>query len=1042
MSITIRRAFCLLPEPTLDANPENEANDISEANLNNLCNQPRSIEDTTEKMLNVDYDEENAVSLMHICSTHVDSHSLADFLQEEMGKVLMQAKLRVHMDGPVLEDIEIWKTFCIYGKITDIRKLGHVAFIMFEKDTEQLDQAVCDLNGSRVLDTNIEVSMITNESICDNAYKSGHGNSSKLVGMTDVFNVDKSMKDQFDEEMQHSDIDANLNTTENTVKNDSESWSSGKCITPDSLKVDCDVRDSMTTDSYIIKYVKAGLHREVASDLAMLHLNGLLDSNLLDQKAIASLTSYEFTDAKKLLARFAENDLKYVENKSAFLCSLMKVYNTAPKRFTQEDARSVIEKYSSLSSMESYSIQSKDLIDTKGQLAETKYTEYIGLGLDEKVADTLCNLYRSGALTSGDIQEETIKNISMYSPKDLSFMVGAFTSKDMSKIKDKDAYLLSMFKKWRCQKKSLNSSITSSGGSSSASYGKSSIPSYEQETADKSVIDMNDVSFLFAKPKANKLGMNKKSFKDIKQELDKAGHEKEMLEVHDGKNVNMVVRDKSDTVKRCGQQADNWGKKKDTCMTRDNEKKLEGGSVDEKLEGADKEKSESADKEKLEGSSDEKSLNYLTDEAHESMFNRYVKVGLSHAVAKHLICLHDGKNLPAGKQLDDRAITCLAKYPESTALQMLDRYSRYKHPELESIHNINAFFMAFLKAGMDLTATDSSNMVRGEGIKKRDAGYISHTASSHESKPPQINEGLLNTYVKLGLSQAVAQRLTSLHDGKHLPTGKMLDSWSVSYLGKYPEGQILEILDSYSCDSLTDQDDTVNALSVNAYFMAFVKRKISNLDIKYTDNITQAEHARSDSLLNTYLKLGLSQVVAKRLSSLHDGKILPADKVLSDQVVEYLRKCSESGVLDVLDYYSRQKNTDLNIIRNISGFFLAFVKNKISPEISDVTREDADVRNEEVEQKEEIIEKRCELFVKEGLNSSVVHEFYKLFISGVLDPYDIDLSNIHFLQQLDISGQLEVIRDLSLKPLKSIRVISQYFNGMMKTRNRQGLNPR
>ena len=886
-------------------------------------------------------EDNNAASYIHVCSTHNDAHSPAGYLQGEMEKVLKQAKLRVHMDGPELADIDIWKTFCIYGKITDIRKLGHVAFIMFEKDTEKLDEAISDLNGSKVEGTYILVSMITNESIDDNAYKSGPGTTSysKPVDVADVINVDEQVTDPCNEVLHPVEaLDVNLNSTtdtmKNTVENDAESWSSGECNTTDSLKADHDARGNMITDSYFTKYVKAGVHRAVAADLDMLHMKGSLGPDMLDERAIDALISYPFPDAKKLLARFAENDLEYVQNKSAFLCSLMKVYNTAPRTFSQEDARNVIEKYSYLSSIESYSILSKDLIDTKGQLAEAKYTEYIGLGLDEKVADLLCNLYRSDALKSGDIQEETIKEISMYSTKDLSFMVGAFTTKDMSRIKDKDAYLLGMFKKWRCRKKSLNASITSSGesevsqckqkslDSSAASLGRSGVDtkhrvSNKEGITEKSVIDKTDVSFLFAKAKGYKGGASKKSFKQINEELN-AKQEKEMGKDNEGKSMSNRNMNDDHRGRNTEQKAENWDDDEDTWMGTENN--LETNEGDD-------------------GNGDNLNIHNspANHKINEGLLNSYVRLGLSQAVATRLSSLHDGKNLPSDKMLDDRAVQYIGKFPENKVLEILDRYSGYNHPDLDSIQNINAFFTAFLKSGlspgMPVTATDDSYRFRSEESEKDTDGANMNDINNQGTH--KTNEGLVNSYVTLGLSRAVAKCLSSLHNGKNLPSDKMLDEWSVSYLKKYPEDKVLEILDSYSRDCHPDMETTKSVLSVHAYFMAFVKGRVSSAATKISE-----------------------------------------------------------------------------------------------------------VRNEEIEHDVGTVEKRCELFLKEGLDSAVVHEFYKLFMSEKLDPYDIDLSNVHYLQQFDVHGQLELIQDLGCKPRNSIRVISQYFNGMMRTKSRQGLSPK
>ncbi|XP_068609795.1 heterogeneous nuclear ribonucleoprotein Q-like isoform X3 [Brachionichthys hirsutus] len=81
--------------------------------------------------------------------------------------------------------------------------------------------------------------------------------------------------------------------------------------------------------------LEAGLHQKVAEKLDELHVAGLVAHSDLDERALEALKEFDEEGALQVLLQFKESDLSHVQNKSAFLCGVMKTYRQREKQGTK-----------------------------------------------------------------------------------------------------------------------------------------------------------------------------------------------------------------------------------------------------------------------------------------------------------------------------------------------------------------------------------------------------------------------------------------------------------------------------------------------------------------------------------------------------------------------------------------------------------------------------------------------------------------------------------------------------------------------------------
>lgn len=81
--------------------------------------------------------------------------------------------------------------------------------------------------------------------------------------------------------------------------------------------------------------LEAGLPQQVAEKLDELYVSGLVAHSDLDERAIEALKEFNEDGALQVLVQFKESDLSHVQNKSAFLCGVMKTYRQREKQGTK-----------------------------------------------------------------------------------------------------------------------------------------------------------------------------------------------------------------------------------------------------------------------------------------------------------------------------------------------------------------------------------------------------------------------------------------------------------------------------------------------------------------------------------------------------------------------------------------------------------------------------------------------------------------------------------------------------------------------------------
>jgi len=74
-----------------------------------------------------------------------------------------------------------------------------------------------------------------------------------------------------------------------------------------------------------------GVPQVVAAKLDEVHQKGLLKIDELDDRAVEALKEFSDEDAVNVLEQFLKSDLSHVQNKSAFLCGVMKTYRAKMK---------------------------------------------------------------------------------------------------------------------------------------------------------------------------------------------------------------------------------------------------------------------------------------------------------------------------------------------------------------------------------------------------------------------------------------------------------------------------------------------------------------------------------------------------------------------------------------------------------------------------------------------------------------------------------------------------------------------------------------
>ncbi|XP_038134867.1 heterogeneous nuclear ribonucleoprotein Q-like isoform X2 [Cyprinodon tularosa] len=92
---------------------------------------------------------------------------------------------------------------------------------------------------------------------------------------------------------------------------------------------------AVTRSEHFQALLDAGLSQSVAEKLDDLYIAGLVAHSDLDERALEALKEFNEDGALQVLVQFKESDLSHVQNKSAFLCGVMKTYRQREKQGTK-----------------------------------------------------------------------------------------------------------------------------------------------------------------------------------------------------------------------------------------------------------------------------------------------------------------------------------------------------------------------------------------------------------------------------------------------------------------------------------------------------------------------------------------------------------------------------------------------------------------------------------------------------------------------------------------------------------------------------------
>uniref|UniRef100_A0A3B3WDU7 RRM domain-containing protein n=1 Tax=Poecilia mexicana TaxID=48701 RepID=A0A3B3WDU7_9TELE len=92
---------------------------------------------------------------------------------------------------------------------------------------------------------------------------------------------------------------------------------------------------TVTRSEHFQALLDAGLSQKVAEKLDELYVAGLVAHSDLDERALEALKEFNEDGALQVLVQFKESDLSHVQNKSAFLCGVMKTYRQREKQGTK-----------------------------------------------------------------------------------------------------------------------------------------------------------------------------------------------------------------------------------------------------------------------------------------------------------------------------------------------------------------------------------------------------------------------------------------------------------------------------------------------------------------------------------------------------------------------------------------------------------------------------------------------------------------------------------------------------------------------------------
>ncbi|XP_020515131.1 heterogeneous nuclear ribonucleoprotein Q isoform X3 [Labrus bergylta] len=120
-----------------------------------------------------------------------------------------------------------------------------------------------------------------------------------------------------------------------SAENEAESEMATDHVNGNGTEEPMDTTAAVTRSEHFPALLEAGLNEKVAEKLDELYVAGLVAHSDLDERAIDALKEFSEDGALQVLLQFKESDLSHVQNKSAFLCGVMKTYRQREKQGTK-----------------------------------------------------------------------------------------------------------------------------------------------------------------------------------------------------------------------------------------------------------------------------------------------------------------------------------------------------------------------------------------------------------------------------------------------------------------------------------------------------------------------------------------------------------------------------------------------------------------------------------------------------------------------------------------------------------------------------------
>ena len=506
--------------------------------------------------------------------------------------------------------------------------------------------------------------------------------------------------------------------------------------------------------------------------------------------------------------------------------------------------------------------------DPRFELFAEKYMKFIVLGLDSRVAQSLCEFYKSGAALRDSFEEYWIKMLIKYDPEEIVCLLEDLKGMDLDEVKNLTEHCLKMMKQRGLKPKQCNEQPNTRRRRTQWK----SLQSYEKQKEGENKL----------KVKHSKVAtVNKKQL-----------CEKELPSSDQGKVYEGIVLTASRPQAQIGKmgrllkphQSTNQSKAVQLSESRPaasfHKPKNDGNSASNKENPAIKEPPKSA----LEGKAVQ-----LSESRPDGSFHKPKNDGNSASNRENSAIKEPPKSAP-----EDKAVQLSELRPDAS----------------------------FHKERNDGKSTSNKeNSTIKEPPKSALEGKVERGASF---KTDNVRRKVKLAYIKL--RQPLRDALCNLHRVGKLPADQPLDDVVLMYLCQLSESKALQLLEAYNAQEHVQE--RIENMSV--HFMDFAFNKESSTikePPKSTPqgNVERGASFQVDNVLakvkRVYIKM--TQALRDALCNLHRVGKLPADQPLDDIVLTYLCQLSESKALQLLEAYNAQEHVQERE-ENLSVYFMDF----------------------------------------------------------------------------------------------------------------------